>query len=1163
MRRLIAIGILACLVLSYIPAIAEDSGVEENKESQLKTPSRLLDDSELTLGQVEALNSVGMGRGANTNWSAAGGSGNDDEIYEMQLDSQGNVIICGTIYQVSTFGAIQVDTEGEGDILIAKLSSSGTWEWAVSAGTALYYDECRGLTIDSNDNVYGTGYFQGSVSFGNTTITTTGFDGWLARVDSTGSWDWAMKFGGFDVDVGWDLVADNYDNLYVTGYYQNFTEFDATQLSAEAQSEDARFFIAYYNFSSAVWDWAKDSDGNGISLGFQLVHEPSTNAAYVVGYNTGYEEFSSNFTSNPASTWAGILLKFNDNGGMVWGTNVGGNNCPIGLNCGVYFNNIVLHPDGGVVVGGNYLIDYKTPLGNGAGRGSWDLLVIHYAANGTMQWKFDAGSADDDRIQSLSVNPKGEVQFGGNHLESLQFPFYTLNKSNSNQKYDGFIAQLDPDGDFQWALSIGGADNDTVGALIAKDDGTIISGGDFSGTVYFGNTPRSATDQDIFVWVFQHDKDDDGVTDYTDNCLNTANSNQSNYDNDVKGDACDTDDDNDGLHDALDDCQYGFMDWNQSNTSLDYDQDGCNDLEEDDDDDGDGYNDSSDNCPKGVLDWESNATSDLDSDGCRDIDEDDDDDGDTVLDSNDNCQYLPNVGQENYDSDLFGDDCDSDDDNDGLDDIFDNCSKGATNWTSALQTDKDGDGCEDEGSNEDLDDDNDGLLDEFDSCPRGDTGWTSSPSLDRDGDGCRNDNEDNDNDNDSVINEIDNCPKGITNWRKNSTNDNDGDGCLDDREDNDNDNDGFANSIDICPTQEGAATLGGMRGCPDFDEDGWADSSDAFVQDGTQWMDGDGDGYGDNPNGNSPDACPFYFGNSTADRLGCVDDDGDGYSNPDLMWTVSQGADAFVDEPSQWADFDSDGYGDNFDGLNVDYCTEESGSSFEDRFGCPDLDSDGWSDADAFWTDSKWESLGFGPDAFPMDSTQWYDTDEDGFGDNWGNSSWNETRNETWPGIWVDGATGDMCPLERNEGLFIDDSRPGCIVEEDDGNTGQTDKEDSTSSSEGISLMTLVAIVAGIIVMVLVVVVTVLLKAGGKKSKPRKKNPIDLTLEQPAGVIDEVANEVTESEPNTNEETVASWDLLPAGDYLDPDENGTNWFKTNEGEHWSQNPDGSWTKWNN
>ena len=67
------------------------------------------------------------------------------------------------------------------------------------------------------------------------------------------------------------------------------------------------------------------------------------------------------------------------------------------------------------------------------------------------------------------------------------------------------------------------------------------------------------------------------------------------------------------------------------------------------------------------------------------------------------------------------------------------------------------------------------------------------------------------------------------------------------------------------------------------------------------------------------------------DRTGCIDSDGDGYSDPELAWTVAMGADAFVDEPSQWADTDGDGYGDNFDGVNVDFCTDEAGTSTIDR----------------------------------------------------------------------------------------------------------------------------------------------------------------------------------------------------------------------------------------
>ena len=368
--------------------------------------------------------------------------------------------------------------------------------------------------------------------------------------------------------------------------------------------------------------------------------------------------------------------------------------------------------------------------------------------------------------------------------------------------------------------------------------------------------------------------------------------------------------------------------------------------------------------------------------------------------------------------------------------------------------------------------------------------------------------------------------------------------------------------------QEGTATQGGAKGCPDFDSDGWADLVDDFLQDETQWSDGDGDGFGDNPLGTNPDDCPFFFGNSTEDRTGCIDSDGDGYSDPELAWTVAMGADAFIDEPSQWADADGDGYGDNFDGVNVDFCTDKAGTSTIDRFGCPDLDGDGYSDPDAFWAEDKWTTLGYGPDIFIFDPTQWYDTDKDGFGDNWGNPSWNESRDPTWPGVFVENATSaDMCPLVSPDGRFDDDiNYPGCLLNEpSDGGKSLTDDSAESSDDSGLDTFTLIGIIGGVVVLALVGVIVVLLK---KKPEPKKKksSPKPLTdlpaPEAPAPAPLPLSEDVDEyGDEADDENTVGSWEDLPAGDYLDPDENGTNWFKANDGDHWYQNSDGTWTKW--
>ena len=100
---------------------------------------------------------------------------------------------------------------------------------------------------------------------------------------------------------------------------------------------------------------------------------------------------------------------------------------------------------------------------------------------------------------------------------------------------------------------------------------------------------------------------------------------------------------------------------------------------------------------------------------------------------------------------------------------------------------------------------------------------------------------------------------------------------------------------------------------PDIDNDGVLNVDDAFPEDGTQWDDTDGDGFGDNPTpAFQPDSCITVPGTSKEDRFGCPDSDSDGYSDPDSTWTIGDGADVYVDDPEQWADADFDGYGDNY-----------------------------------------------------------------------------------------------------------------------------------------------------------------------------------------------------------------------------------------------------------
>ena len=174
--------------------------------------------------------------------------------------------------------------------------------------------------------------------------------------------------------------------------------------------------------------------------------------------------------------------------------------------------------------------------------------------------------------------------------------------------------------------------------------------------------------------------------------------------------------------------------------------------------------------------------------------------------------------------------------------------------------------------------------------------------------------------------------------------------------------------------------------------------------------DTDEDGFVD-----AEDDCDLIIGSSTNDRKGCIDSDSDGWSDTDSGWDVQNGADAFENDGTQWRDRDFDGYGDNILGNQPDHCPDNRGYSTDDRYGCIDSDADGYSDADPGGLDGlePWYAHPDGlADSFPYETSQWRDTDGDGFGDNWDDPMWNETHIAWGIGEWLLSAEQpDACPF--------------------------------------------------------------------------------------------------------------------------------------------------------
>jgi hypothetical protein len=154
------------------------------------------------------------------------------------------------------------------------------------------------VATDANGNVFVTGAYSGTASFGSTVLTSANNDDiFVAKyVPATGTWAWAQSAGGTGNDRGYDIAVSG-TSVYVTGHIENDTNnsykvlFGGTnptngtsQVNGASATRSTDLLLAKYtdNGTSATFRWAQI--GGGSSYGdFGRGVAVSGTSVYVTG----------------------------------------------------------------------------------------------------------------------------------------------------------------------------------------------------------------------------------------------------------------------------------------------------------------------------------------------------------------------------------------------------------------------------------------------------------------------------------------------------------------------------------------------------------------------------------------------------------------------------------------------------------------------------------------------------------------------------------------------------------------------------------------------------------------------------------------------------------------------------------------------------------------
>lgn len=168
-------------------------------------------------------------------WAKQIGNTSSTAIADLALDGIGNVLATG-----SFFGTVDFDpgagianlTEagtGMGDCFILKLDATGNYIWATSLGSTSS-DGGAAIRTDASNNIYTTGSFQATVDFdpgvGVYNLTATSSDIFISKLNASGNFLAAVKFGGSAVDIANSIAVDASNNVYTTGSFNTTPDFD-------------------------------------------------------------------------------------------------------------------------------------------------------------------------------------------------------------------------------------------------------------------------------------------------------------------------------------------------------------------------------------------------------------------------------------------------------------------------------------------------------------------------------------------------------------------------------------------------------------------------------------------------------------------------------------------------------------------------------------------------------------------------------------------------------------------------------------------------------------------------------------------------------------------------------------------------------------------------
>lgn len=390
--------------------------------------------------QFANLNSVGSEDGFITKYNNQGqlqwikqlAGKHTDRVNGIVVANDHEIYIVGEFRDTFFYNNSYLVSANHLDAFIAKMDSSGTIQWAMSAN-GWGYESANDIALMANGNVVITGYYENNLDMGGQSLLANGQrDIFIATVSPQGTLVWLKTLSGPAFEEGRSIATDTSNNIYIAGSYRDFLYPNGGLLASEG-GYDA--YLAKYDSTGQLL-WIKTMGGPAEDKAMYVNVDGEQNVV-VVGWYDGYIEIGTVFTSGNQEE-DGFVSKFDPTGNLMWIETFAGDfderiyGVDFDANNNLYITGTV----------DSLLVLYGDSLTNRHLNRPTDIFIAKYDKGGNYKWSQTLGHYYNDFCYDLLVENAHTVYLAGNFQDTSIFIGDTL---LSQYGYDIFIAKLEMD----------------------------------------------------------------------------------------------------------------------------------------------------------------------------------------------------------------------------------------------------------------------------------------------------------------------------------------------------------------------------------------------------------------------------------------------------------------------------------------------------------------------------------------------------------------------------------------------------------------------------------------------------------------------------------------------------------------------------------------------